>query len=193
MALIKITFCPSAATLVSCVATFLSNLCVHAKTYFFLFRGEVGRGSNTQAATSKKRIFNPQNRLHNNNRHNSDSLPMHCVHPATAHHSHHFPNTLLSVLTVTRPTPISPPATKFPKRTSDRKIPRHWYVPTSATWRHWGKVEGEHQIKKQIKRKRGIKDRFLFSSTLKWTPLVHTFTFIKLKEGGGGQFKVSDN
>lgn len=45
---------------------------------------------------------------------------------------------------------------------------------------------------KKKEREREIKDKFLFSSTLKWTPLVHTFTFIKPKEGGGGQFKVSD-
>lgn len=101
MALTKIIFTPTAVALVSCVTTFLFNLCVHAKTYFVLFRGWSGQGF--------KLSRTPKSTFHiNNNKHNSDSLLTHRVHPATPQHS---PKMLLSVLTVTRPTPISPPAT----------------------------------------------------------------------------------
>lgn len=111
MALIKIIFSLSAVALVSCVTTFIFNLCVHAKTSLFLLRGEVGRVLNSEAARSKKRIFNPQTTTTTTLNY-FPTHRQHRVHPATPQHSQ---NMLLSVLTVTpstTPPSISPPATQ---------------------------------------------------------------------------------
>lgn len=93
--------------------------------------------------------------------------------PTPRWHPPNSPHMLLSVLTLTRVLDRPPTPTPM-KQATGRMQGTSKYLRWSPEdlGRGWGEIRGK---RKKAKNK---KTDFFFSSTLKWTPLVYTFTFI---------------